>query len=124
MAVRLLLDEDVRPVLAEILRDRGYDVHHVLELGHAAKTDDEQLGFAVTVERAILTHNIRDFLLLDRAYRSDDRAHWGIVVSDQVPLAELLGRVLRFLSQRTEDEVRNQILWLHDFASARRARRR
>jgi hypothetical protein len=30
--IRLLLDEDARMVLAEILRGRGYDAEHVLEL--------------------------------------------------------------------------------------------
>ena len=30
--ITLLLDEDVRVLLAEILRQRGYDVVHVLEL--------------------------------------------------------------------------------------------
>ncbi len=33
----LLLDEDVRVVLAEILRQRGYDVLHVLEDGRGGK---------------------------------------------------------------------------------------
>jgi hypothetical protein len=26
--IRLLLDEDVRPLLAEVLRQRGYDAYH------------------------------------------------------------------------------------------------
>ena len=29
--ISLLLDEDVRPILGEILRQRGYDAIHVLE---------------------------------------------------------------------------------------------
>ena len=29
----LLLDEDVRPMLGEILRQRGYDAVHVLDAG-------------------------------------------------------------------------------------------
>lgn len=53
--IRLLLDEDVRPILAEILRHRGYDVIHVLELERSGKTDAEQLDHAVNQRRAILT---------------------------------------------------------------------
>lgn len=41
--VSLLLDEDVRPILGEILRHRDYDVIHVLELERTGKTDGEQL---------------------------------------------------------------------------------
>jgi hypothetical protein len=36
--IALLLDEDVRPMLAEIVRQRGYDAIHVLELGAPART--------------------------------------------------------------------------------------
>jgi predicted nuclease of predicted toxin-antitoxin system len=71
--ISLLLDEDVRPLLAEILRQRGYDAVHVLDLERTGKTDAEQLEFAVSQQRSILTHNIRDFLGLDRRYRTSGR---------------------------------------------------
>lgn len=64
----LLIDEDVRVLLAEILRQRGYDVVHVLEVGRGGKSDPEQLAYAVDQGRAILTHNIRDLLLLAQSY--------------------------------------------------------
>lgn len=35
--ITLFLDEDVRPLLAEILRQRGYDVVHVLEVGRGGR---------------------------------------------------------------------------------------
>jgi predicted nuclease of predicted toxin-antitoxin system len=63
--ITLLLDEDVRPLLAEILRQRGYDAVHVLEVSRGGKSDLEQLAYAVSQGRAMLTHNIRDYLLLD-----------------------------------------------------------
>lgn len=56
-SISLLLDEDVRPLIAEILRERGYDVIHVFEFDRGGRSDSEQLGFAVTEKRAILTHN-------------------------------------------------------------------
>ena len=39
--IALLLDEDVRVKLGEILRQRGYDAIHVLETDRAGKTDPE-----------------------------------------------------------------------------------
>ena len=42
--IALLLDEDVRPMLGEILRQRGYDAIHVLDAGRAGKSDAEQLA--------------------------------------------------------------------------------
>ena len=35
--ITLLLDEDVRPILGEILRQRGYDAIHVLDAGRTGK---------------------------------------------------------------------------------------
>jgi predicted nuclease of predicted toxin-antitoxin system len=110
----LLLDEDVRVLLADILRQRGYDAVHVLEVGRGGKSDPEQLAYAVSQGRAILTHNIRDYLVLDQMYWAQGKEHFGVIVSDQVSLRELLHRILRCLSQHTE-EMRNRIIWLQDF---------
>lgn len=64
--ITLLLDEDVRPILGEILRQRGYDAVHVLDAGRTGQSDAEQLAYAVSQRRTILTHNIRHFRLLTR----------------------------------------------------------
>jgi len=114
-AIRLLVDEDVRPLLARTLRLRGYDAEHVIDLDRAGLSDPEQLAFATKQGRAILTHNIRDFVFLDRDYREKAREHPGILVCDQVPFRELLRRTLRCLDQRSDAEVRNQIVWLQEF---------
>ena len=108
----LLLDEDVRPLLAEILRQRGHDAVHVLELNRTGQSDLDQLEFAVEQGRAILTHNIRDFALLHRDYREQGKHHCGILLSEQARLNILLRRTLRFLARRTSDEIKNNVLWL------------
>ena len=112
---RLFLDEDVHLLLAETLRQRGFDVRHVIELNRSGLSDSEQLAFAVKQGRAILTHNVRDYVLLDREYRARGEVHFGIVVSDQVPFRELLRRTLRWLGRKPKADVRNRIVWLHDF---------
>ena len=114
-AIRLLLDEDVRLLLAQILRERGFDAQHVVELKRDGLSDAEQLAFAVKQRRAILTHNIRHFVLLDREFRHDGKSHYGILLSDQVPFRDLLRRTLRCLGQKSEERIRSQVIWLHDF---------
>ena len=42
--ITLLLDEDVRPILGEILRQRGCDAVHVLDAGRTGQSDAEQPG--------------------------------------------------------------------------------
>lgn len=39
--ISLFLDEDVRVLLGRVLRERGFDVYHVLERGRKGKSDRE-----------------------------------------------------------------------------------
>ncbi len=112
--IALLLDEDVRPMLGEILRQRGYDAIHVLEAGRTGKSDAEQLAYAVSRQRAIITHNIRHFRVLNQNYHEEGKRHFGILLSAQVPLRDLLRRALRFLGHHTADDVKNNVLWLNE----------
>ncbi len=111
----LLLDEDVRVVLAEILRERGDDAVHVLEVRRGGKSDPDQLVYAVSQGRAIVTHNIRDYLILDQAYQRRAKEHYGIILSDQVSLREPLRRTLRCLGRHTTEDLYNRVLWLQDY---------
>jgi len=81
--ITLLLDEDVRPILGGILRQRGYDAVHVLDAGRTGQSDAEQLAYAVSQQRTILTHNIRHFRLLNQRYHEEGRQHFGILLSAQ-----------------------------------------
>jgi len=112
--IALLLDEDVRPILGEILRQRGYDAIHVLEADREGRSDAEQLAYAVNQQRSLFTHNIRHFRLLNQRYHEEGQQHFGILLSAQLPLRDLLRRTLRFLGRHTADEVKNNILWLND----------
>lgn len=55
MAIKLYLDEDVDPLLAEVLRDRGLDCISTHESGNRGHTDFDQLVFATRQGRTILT---------------------------------------------------------------------
>ncbi len=112
---RLYLDEDVRILLAEVLRQRGYDAVHTVEVKRHGKSDPEQLAYAVKNQRAILTHNIKDYILLAKKYSHQGLKHNGIVVSDQVGFEELLKRVLKFLYKNSREELENRFIWLHNY---------
>jgi len=113
--ISLYLDEGVRVLLAEVLRNRGYNVSHVLEVNRNGKSDNEQLAYAVKHQMAILTHNIKDYVVLSKLYTELKKRHFGIIVSDHIPFSELLRRTLKFLSSNNRELVKNKLIWLQDY---------
>ena len=111
----LYLDEDVRVLLAEVLRNRGYSATHVFEAGRCGKSDEEQLAYAAKNKMAILTHNVKDFIVLSKKYNVQRKRHYGIIVTSQLPFNELLKRALRLLSTYSSDTLINKVIWLSDF---------
>lgn len=80
--MRLLLDAHLDPTVAQALRERGHDVVSVLELGpdRYQDSDAELLAFASTEGRAVVTRNIRDFVLLHGIWAGEERSHAGIIL--------------------------------------------
>jgi len=114
-AIRLYLDEDVRPLLAAVLCERGYDAVSAVELGRIALSDADHFEFAASEGRMLLTFNIRDYVPLAAAAIRVKHDFAGLLVSDQIPCRELLRRVLRRLGSRQSLDVANTIIWLSDY---------
>ena len=65
--VRLYFDEDVPVDIVRNPRQRGFDVLSTHEARRLQLDDDAQLAFAVEEQRALVTHNRRDFEVKARA---------------------------------------------------------
>lgn len=111
-APRLLLDENVTWELAEALGERGHDVVHVRELGLLGADDDLVFTAASREERAVLTHDIVDFIALARGCAERGEHHFGLIVTRQRSFSELLTSTLRLLASRTVEELRDAVVWL------------
>ncbi|CAG0947594.1 hypothetical protein ANRL1_04314 [Anaerolineae bacterium] len=70
--IRLYLDADVSAELAEKLRERQVDVISARDANRLRASDADQLAFAVSQHRAILTHNRDDFEDLVIEYFTQD----------------------------------------------------
>ena len=112
MAIRLLLDEDIPILLAQVLRERGYDVVHATEEGLSGATDDRVFEQAFAHGRVLLTHNVADFLALTERRAVEERPHRGLFLAPQLPFGELLRRTLRALRDRTADDLVNAVVWM------------
>lgn len=80
-AIRLYLDENLSPAIAEQLRLRGIDAVSVRDLGTLGESDDFHFRRAIELERVFVTSDI-DFLRLV----SEDVEHIGIIFGDQQTL--------------------------------------
>lgn len=114
-SIKLYLDEDVDPLLAKTLRNRGYDVITTQEANMLSSSDDAQLEFAIMQGRAFFTHNVEHFPKIAGDHATSGKTHFGIILSDQLPFKELLRRMLRLLTRHSAKTIREQLVWLQDF---------
>ncbi len=108
----LLLDEDVWPGLAVALRGKGLDVVSIHELGRTGLPDEEQLAYAVQAGRAILTHNIADFVALALDYAQQQETHFDILVAPHLKKGALVRRTLALLEVVTGAELMNTVRYI------------
>src|SRR6266849_3936434 len=95
--IRLYLDEDIHPDLAEAIRQKGFDCQHAAEAGMLGKLDEEQLENATSQARCLVSFNVRYFVVLAQRWAQAGRTHAGIVVTKQVSrraLGRLLSRII------------------------------
>lgn len=113
--VQLYLDEDVDPLLAQVLRNRGVNCLSTQEAQNRGKSDKDQLSFAVNQGRAFLTFNVRDFVQISQNYAIEGKKHSGIILSQHLAFRELLRRTLLLLQKHSQEELANRTVWLQDF---------
>ncbi|MBI3921257.1 MAG: DUF5615 family PIN-like protein [Armatimonadetes bacterium] len=112
---RLYLDEDVHLRVANALWLRRYDAISVHEARRWALEDEEQLSFAVADGRALFTFNTSDYIRLHLDWQQRGEEHFGIIVSNQIPISEVVRRLLNLLNKVAADEMHNQLIWLQAF---------
>jgi predicted nuclease of predicted toxin-antitoxin system len=107
----LYMDEDMSALVATLLRSRGLDVTTVPEQSTLGKTDSEQLEFAASLGRCIVTHNRVDFERLHLQFIEEGREHCGIIVVPQKTAYEVVQRVGVLVNTLTVDSINNQLLY-------------
>jgi uncharacterized protein with PIN domain len=86
--IHFLLDEDLPPAVATIARVLGLDVVSVHEIGRTGLPDDDQLRFAASESRILVTRNRDDFIALThRAYATNAPHHGVLIVPRSAPNA-------------------------------------
>jgi len=110
--LKLYLDEDVHRKVATALRLKGYDVVSAHDAQKQSLSDAHQLEYAIAQQRALFTFNAGDFDRLHKEYLQDGREHFGIILSKQRPIGEIIRRLTSFLFTQTSQEIKNSIHWI------------
>ena len=113
LMANLHFDEDADVRLAKALRRRGYDVTTTPEVNLLSASDEEQLTYAASHGRALVTRNVEHFPDICKEWFEQGREHWGIIVTvRQQPVGDLLAWMEKLLDHYTAKELRNCIFFL------------
>lgn len=110
--ISFYLDEHIQTSLAEALRLRGVDVLTTQEAGNIAFSDYEQLNFARKKGRVLLSYNKKDFARIHYELMKNNKPHAGIVLSDQLPVGQILKRLMRLYFTLSKEDMRKRLEYL------------
>lgn len=109
----LYFDEDVSVYVVENLRTRGFDVLESRRAGLLRRDDDEQLVFAIQQQRALVTHNRKDFEERHVHVLETGQKHYGIVIAKRRARDEIVvAKVLELLNTVTAEDRLNQLRYV------------
>lgn len=110
--IHLYFDEDVSVGIVENLHTRGFDVLSVRDADARGRSDDEQMLYAVSQKRAIVTHNRVDFEMQHVKFLEKGMQHFGVIVAKRRRDTEVVAKLLELLDTVTAEEMKNQLRYI------------
>ena len=110
--IHLYFDEDVSVRIVDNMRTRGFDVLSSRDADMSGRSDDEQMLYAVSLRRAIVTHNRVDFEAQHSKFVKNGLRHYGVLVAKRRKDAEVVTKILALLDTVSADEMENQLRYI------------
>jgi len=105
--VKFYLDEDLSPQIAVLMRNKGLDCISAHESGMLGASDLEQLMFASSQKRCLVTKNRDDFIRLTVQFFNDDLPHFGLlIIPSTIPgdrFSQIANALLSYANDCPED---------------------
>lgn len=110
--IELYLDEDVDVLISTLAHARGFTAITARDAGQLHKSDAEQLQYAASQHKTLLTHNRTDFEALAESYFRTGKTHYGIIFAVRRPPHEIARRLFSILNSVTADEMQEQVRYI------------
>ena len=110
--IHLYFDEDVSLGIVENLRTRGFDVLSARDADTLGRSDDDQMLYAVSQRRAIVTHNRLDFEKQHNQFLENGLNHFGVIIAKRRRDGEVVAKLLALLDAVTAEEMKNQLRYI------------
>lgn len=109
VAIKLYLDENLSPKIAEQLQRRSIDAITVRDLDQLGDTDENHLARATELGRILVTADT-DFLIM----ASEGIEHTGIIfgVQENLSIGDWVNRLELVAAVYTPDEMKNHVEYL------------
>ena len=113
--ISLYLDEDVHLFMASALRLRGWNALTTQGAAQRGAADLDQIRFASTEGRALLTYNVQDFPRLHYQLVSQGETHASIIVASQADPRRNVRALLRLLDRLSAETLHDNLLYLSNW---------
>lgn len=117
--MNLFFDEDLSPRIAQALRKLGVDAVSVHEVGRQGLSDREQLQYAASEKRCLVTRNRDDYLILTREFFDRSEPHEGVLVVSSRLAPDDFGRIASAVKEYLDLYGEGPGAFLFDFVSDR-----
>lgn len=115
--MKFYLDEDLSPQIAELLRKKGLDCISAHETEMLGASDLEQLTFASSHKRCLVTKNRDDFIRLTVQFFNDNLPHFGLLIISSTIPGDRFSQIANALAVYANDHPEGLPYYTIDFLS-------
>jgi hypothetical protein len=117
--MKYYLDEDLSPKIAELLRGLGIDCISAHEAEMIQVSDLEQLEFASSEKRCLVTKNRDDFIRLTVQFFNDHLPHYGVLIIPRTFPGDRFNLIADALSAYARNSPKGMHSYTVDFLSSK-----